>query len=112
MAIDKCLRHSPQEPFYAENVLNIIRNWRLKFSGFDNDMTVDEFIYRVNILTTNNLKGDFELLSKHAHSLFEGKALAWFRRYHRQHDDIDWMTFTNALRKQYKVDYSDFDRLD
>lgn len=104
--------HSPQEPFYAEKVLNIIRNWRLKFSGFDNDMTVDEFIYRVNILTTNNLKGDFELLCKHAHSLFEGKALAWFWRYHRQHDDIDWMTFTNALRKQYKVDYSDFDILD
>ena len=101
-----------QEPFFAEKVLNIIRNWRLKFSGHDNEMSVDEFIYRVNILTTNNLKGDFELLCKHAHSLFEGKALVWFWRFHRQHDDIDWMTLTNELRKQYKVDYSDFDILD
>ena len=100
------------QPYYAEKVLNIIRNWKLKFTGHDNEMTVDEFIYRVNILTTNNLKGDFELLCKHAHSLFEGKALAWFWRFHRQHDEIDWSTLTSELRKQYKVDYTDYDILD
>lgn len=104
---------SNQEPFYAEKVLNIIRNWRIKFSGNDSEMTVDEFIYRVNILTTNNLKGNFQLLCKHAHSLFEGKALVWFWRFHRQHDDdLDWITLTNALRKQYKVDHNDLDILE
>lgn len=103
---------SPQEPFLAEKVLNIIRNWRLKFTGYDNQMSVDEFIYRVNILTSNNLRGDFELLCRHAHSLFEGKALEWYWRYHRQHDNIDWTTLTSALKRQYKVDYKDFDVLD
>lgn len=105
-------RNVSSEPFFEEKVLNIIRNWRLKYSGHDNDMSVDEFIYRVNILTTNNLKGDFELLCKHAHSLFEGKALVWFWRFHRQNEDIEWMTLTNALRRQYKMDYSDFDILE
>lgn len=101
-----------QEPISSEKVLNIIRNWSLKFTGHNNSMSVDEFIYRVNILTTNNLRGDFETLCKHAHSLFEGKALEWYWRYHRHTNDFDWFSLTNALRIQYKQDYSDFDILD
>lgn len=102
----------PQDPFYAEKVLNIIRNWRLKFTGHNNEMTIDEFIYRTNMLTTNNLGGDFELLCKHAHTLFEGKALEWYWRYHRHNNYINWNTLTTALRVQYKSDYNDFDILD
>lgn len=105
-------QNSDPEPILAEKVLNIIRNWRIKFTGHDNKMTVDEFIYRVNILTTNNLRGDFDTLCKHAHSLFEGKALEWFWRYHRQTNDMDWHSLTTALRNQYKDDCTDFDILD
>lgn len=101
-----------QNPFYAEKVLNIIRNWRLKFTGHNNEMDIDEFIYRINILTTNNLGGDFELLCKHAHTLFDDRALEWFWRYHRQNNNIDWSTLTSALRVQYKSDYKDFDILE
>lgn len=103
---------SSHEPFFAEKVLNIIRNWRLKFTGYDNGMAVEEFIYRVNILTLNNLAGDFQVLCRHAHSLFEGKALEWYWRYHRQNDDINWTDLTNAMKRQYKADYKDFDVLD
>lgn len=103
---------SDHEPFLADKVLNIIRNWKIKFTGRDNNITVDEFIYRVNILTSNNLRGDFELLCKYAHCLFEGKALEWYWRYHRQTNDIDWNSLTDALRKQYKLDYKDFDILE
>lgn len=103
---------SDREPFMAEKVLNIIRNWRIKFTGHDTQMSVDEFIYRVNILTINNLRGDYEILCKHAHSLFEGKALEWYWRYHRRAYDMDWHSLTTALRNQYKEDYIDFDVLD
>lgn len=96
----------------TDKILNIVRNWRIKFTGFTNNMTVDEFIYRVNILTTNNLGGDFELLCKHAHILFDGKALEWYWRYHRRHDEISWNSLTAALKTQYKEDYSDYDVLD
>lgn len=100
------------EPFLAEKVTNIIRNWRIKFTGFDSQIPVDEFIYRVNIMTTNDLQGNFNLLLNHGHCLFEGKALTWFWRYHKQnYDDMDWISLANALRHQYKVDYSDFDIL-
>lgn len=102
-------RTNSQEPVVGEKVSNIIRNWRIKFSGYDDTKTVDEFIYRINVLTTNNLNGDFELLWRHAHGLFDGKALDWFWRYHRQETDLDWFTLTRALRKQYKSEYNDYD---
>lgn len=93
----------------SDKVLNIIRNWRLKFSGRSDEMDVDEFIYRVNILTSNTLNGDYELLCNHAYSIFEGKALDWFWKYHQRNNQISWISLTNALRRQYKSDYSDFD---
>ena len=101
-----------EEPILTEKVLNIIRNWRIKFTGHDNQISVSEFIYRINILTTNNLKGDFDILCKHAHILFESKALEWYWRYQRQTIDNDWHSLTTALRSQYKEDYTDFDILD
>lgn len=93
----------------SDKILNIIRNWRVKFSGRFDDIDVDEFIYRINILTTNTLNGNFELLCCHAYSIFEGKALDWFWKYHQRNDKVDWTSLTNSLRRQYKSVYSDFD---
>lgn len=101
-----------QEPIVGEKVSNIIRNWRVKFSGYDDQMTVDEFVYRVNVLTTNNLNGDFNLLCRHAHGLFDGKALDWYWRYHRHESELDWFSLTRALRDQYRSDSNDFDIMD
>lgn len=56
--------------------------------------------------------GDFELLCKHASSLFEDKALQWYWRFHRQNDDITWISLTRALKTNYKDDSTDFDILD
>lgn len=93
----------------SDKVLNIIRNWRIKFSGRSDDIDVDEFIYRVNILASNTLNGNYEILCNHAYSIFEGKALDWFWKYHQRNNVIEWVSLTNALRRQYKSDYSDFD---
>lgn len=104
--------NSTQDTFYAEKVSNIIRNWRIKYTGHDNSISVEDFIYRVNMLTTNNLNADFDLLAKHAHCLFDGKALAFYWRFDRQSEEKDWFSLTSALHKQYKADYTDFDILD
>lgn len=103
----------PHEPQNTEKVLNIIRNWRIKFTGHSNNMTVDDFIYRVNVLTVNHLGGDFDLLCLHASSLFEDKALKFYWRYHRQNEEnLNWTNITNALKAEFKVDYNDYDILD
>lgn len=99
-------------PIHTEKVLNIIRNWRIKFTGYSNCMPVEEFIYRVNTLVTDNLASDFGLLCRNACCLFEGKALEWYWRYHRQHPDMRWEDLSTALKAHYKDDYSDYDILD
>lgn len=46
----------PQDSLNTEKVLNIIRNWRIKFTGHSDSIGVEELIYRINILTVNNLR--------------------------------------------------------
>lgn len=93
----------------SERILNIIRNWRIRFTGDISDFTVDEFIYRINTLTNANLKGNFNVLCEHAHILFEGKALKWFWRFHRSSSNMNWSDLCGALKRQYKDYYTDFD---
>lgn len=93
----------------SERVLNLIRNWTIRFTGDTTEVTVDEFIYRVNTLTNANLRGDYDLLCEHAHILFEGKALKWFWRIHRSFDNLDWDELCGALKRQFKEYNTDFD---
>lgn len=92
-----------------EKISNVIHRWHLKFTGSHDDITVDEFIYRINTLTSVHLKGNFEVLCEHAHSLFEGKAKKWFWRYIRQTDNLVWFDLCDALRVQYKDTTTDYD---
>lgn len=95
-------RRQPVVQDNSERILNIVRNWGLKFSGDPNGMDVDEFIYRVQIMTTNTLSGNFDVLCRYIHILFDGKALSWFWRFHRQNDGLlAWSTLSGSLRKQY-----------
>lgn len=93
----------------SERNSNIVHNWHLKFSGLPDSISVDEFIYRINNLTSIHLNSDFELLAKHAPSLFEGKAEKWFWRYVRQADNIAWFDICEALRHQFNDTTPDFD---
>lgn len=92
-----------------ERTSNIIKNWRLKFTGADDGMTIDQFIYRVNTLTSLHLRGRFNVLCEHIHSLYEGKAQQWFWRYHRQVENLDWFDLCDAMRRQFKEYTTDFD---
>lgn len=59
-----------------------------------------------------NLRGDFKLLCEPIHTLFEGKALKWFWRFHKTNGDLNWEDLCVALRRQFKDYYSDFDMKD
>lgn len=93
----------------TDKVASLIHNWHIKFSGSNSDISVEEFIYRINILTSIHLKDDFNLICQHAHSLFEGKAKQWFWRYHRLTTDLNWFSLCEALKRQFKDDLTDYD---
>lgn len=100
-----------EEPFAmrAEKITSIIQNWNLKFDGSTNGLNVEEFLYRVRSLTTENFNGDFGIICKNLHILLVGKARDWYWRYHKQVTNIDWREFCQALRYQYKDFRSNFD---
>ncbi|XP_059221616.1 uncharacterized protein LOC131996179 [Stomoxys calcitrans] len=103
------LAHTHVQTQNSEKTVNIIRNWRLIYSGSDKDIPVEEFIYRVDRMTQTTLGGQYELLSLNAHMLFEGKALQWFWRYHHLNRIVEWSSLSVALRTQYRDYYNDYD---
>lgn len=95
-----------------DKVLQTISNWKIKFSGSTNCLSVDSFIDRVEALTAQTLYGDFELLCNYAGSLFEGKATDWFWRFHQRDPRITWPKLCKALREQYRDSRTDIDFLE
>lgn len=99
--------------FTTDRIPNIISGWRLVFSGEDEDfLSVDEFIYRVNALTIQSLRGDFDSLCRHVQLLFRDKALHWYWRYHRTTARLDWNSICTELGKQFRDRRTDYDFLD
>lgn len=92
-----------------DKVLQIMSNWKLKFNGGQNGLSVDNFIYRVEALTAQTLQGNFDILCGNASSLFDGKANDWFWRYHRSVSSICWNDMCRALREQYQDSRTDID---
>lgn len=94
----------------TDKVSNIMSGWHLKFSGQDEEeLSVDNFLYRVQALTIQSLRGDFEVLCRHIHLLFSGKAMDWFWRFHRTSSSFDWETLCVQLKNQFRDRRTDFD---
>lgn len=92
-----------------DRISQIINNWRLKFSGSSSSLSVDAFIYRIEALTRQTLRGDFEVLCDNASALFDGKASDWFWRHHQSVRRIRWPELCSALRSQYRDTRTDMD---
>nr|XP_036678547.1 uncharacterized protein LOC118879741 [Drosophila suzukii]XP_036678548.1 uncharacterized protein LOC118879741 [Drosophila suzukii] len=90
-----------------DRISNVISNWRIKFSGSADDIAVEDFIYRVNCLTTQSLNGNFDLLSQFANLLFAGPALSFYWRVHRSVDDMNWLVLCRRLKERYSDQRSD-----
>ncbi|KAI8126652.1 E3 ubiquitin-protein ligase RNF126-A [Lucilia cuprina] len=96
--------------YSTEKISNIMSGWHIKFSGQDEEgLSVDNFIYRVQSLTIQSLRGDFDVLCRHIHLLFSGKAMDWFWRFHRTAQRFDWDTLCTELRNQFRDRRTDFD---
>ncbi|KAM8702876.1 hypothetical protein ACLKA7_005211 [Drosophila subpalustris] len=89
-------------------VAQIMQKWNIQFDGSAEGLSVDEFMYRVKVLTDETLDGDLSALCKHIHILFVGRARDWYWRYHKKVDRITWSEFCLALRQQYRDYKSEF----
>lgn len=93
-----------------DKLSNLIYNWHVTFKGPMNEVSIEDFIYRINTLTNIHLAGDFDIICQHAHILFEGKAEKWYWRYHRQTgNSFTWGDLCRNLRRQFKDTTSEYD---
>lgn len=95
--------------YQPDKISSIIRNWNLEFNGSESGLNVEEFLYRVRILTRDTFNSDFGLICKNLHILLTGKARDWFWRYHKNGQNIEWEDFCDAIRWQYRDFKSSFD---
>lgn len=103
-------RYNTSLDLTADKVSNIISSWKIKFTGEEeNGLSVDNFIYRVQALTVQNLRGDFDTLCRHIDLLFSGKANDWYWRFHRTTNQIDWDSLCREMRNQFRDRRTDFD---
>lgn len=93
----------------SDKITNIIQNWHIRFDGSTQGISVDEFLYRVKVLTGEHFNNDFSVICKNLHILLSGRAREWYWRYHKQAKAIRWNDFCEALKYQYKDFKSSFD---
>lgn len=94
----------------TDKISSLINNWHVNFKGSLGEVPVEDFIYRVRTLTNLHLGGDFDLLCRHSHILFEGKARQWFWRFHRQmKGSFNWFDLCEALKRQFRDTATDND---
>ncbi|XP_073814237.1 uncharacterized protein [Musca autumnalis] len=92
-----------------DKVLQIISNWKIKFTGGSTGLSVENFIYRVEALIAQTLNGNNNILCKNVSALFDGKANDRYWRYHRTVQTITWPGLCEALRMHYKDSRTDVD---
>lgn len=106
---NECLSSSNSFRPTSESNTKTIINWKISFDGSMDKMPVEEFIYRINALTRTSLSGDYTALCQNAHLLFEGKAKAWFWRYHKSVPAINWIDLCESLKKSFRDIRTDFE---
>lgn len=94
------------DAFASGKISNIMANWNLKFSGQNDEYTVDNFLYRVNALTRQSLNGNFSVLCDQFHMLLSGHALDWYWRFHEmevsRNGRVVWNDLCEELRDRFR----------
>jgi len=92
-----------------DKVVHILNGWKIRLSGNEDGLSVDNFIYRVEALTRQTLEGNFTILCSNASMLFEGKARDFYWRFHKTSPVLRWDLLCQACRKQFRDTRTDVD---
>ncbi|CAD7089964.1 unnamed protein product [Hermetia illucens] len=102
----------PLSTMSADRVYSMLASWNLVFDGTSKTLPINQFLFRVEALTNTTLQGDFGLLCTYVHTLFRGRAADWYWDYHQSVGRIEWTSFREALRHEFKDSLDDWDILE
>lgn len=87
---------------------NPISFWTIKFDGGDSTLSVDEFIFRVELMAEGERVSE-ESLSAGLHYLLIGNALTWYWLYKRRNRHVTWQPLKSALKNEFKSQETDYE---
>lgn len=80
--------------------------WKVKYDGSSDDMSVDEFIFRVETLAKST-NTSTEHLASGLHFLLSGRAANWYWIHIRKYPCQNWNALKRALTAHFAVEQSD-----
>lgn len=93
---------------FGPRVRNPISTWTIKFDGTDSTLSVEEFIFRVELMAEG--EGITEMsLAAGLHYLLIGNALTWFWLFKRRHRQVTWQDLQAALKTEFRSQESDYE---
>lgn len=85
---------------------SVMCKWTAKFSGDPNDISADEFLFRVeDMASTDNLH--FNDMCRSIHVLLSMRAEEWYWSYRRKQRNISWDHFRTAFLKKFATTDTD-----
>lgn len=87
---------------------NQLEKWGLKFDGTSKSLTVEDFVFRVEVLR-NDYSCPWDVLMKGFHHLVTGSASTWFWSFRMKHPNCDWHIFKYHMIKKFRNFESDFE---
>jgi len=92
-----------------DKVAHILNGRKIRFSGNEDGLSIDNFIYRIEALTLQTVERNFTILCSNASILFEGKARDFYWRFHKTSPVLRWDLLCQAFRKQFRNTRTDVD---
>lgn len=97
-----------QHHSYKPITPNQLDKWGLKFDGSNKTLTVEDFVFRVELLRTD-YNCPWDVLLKGFHHLVTGNASSWFWAFRMKNPTYEWHTLKYHLIKKFRNFESDFE---
>ena len=106
--IDNAAVNVPHRAGYVtqQHPVKTIDKWQIKYSGAENDMAVDEFVFRAETIARST-NTSLNSLVNGINFLLTGKAATWYWIHIRTFPHQNWQQFKSALLERFSVEETD-----
>lgn len=100
--------HIYQPPYRDRNVTYGMDKWSIKYDGTTKNVSVEDFLFRVEAIRQDNGCPD-EILTKGFHHLLSGEAYDWLWSYRQRYPGCQWDQLRQAMIKKFRRHESDYE---
>lgn len=92
----------------SRSYLPNMSKWRVAFTGKPDEITVEEFIFRIEMLAESGGVPTSQLAAG-LHLLLGGRAESWYWLFRRKNPTTSWYHLREAMRNEFRLQKTDFE---